>query len=77
MNLLQLKLKLKETSIPTDSYSLKGGLPNEVFCISNENVKWELYYSERGNKTALKTFTSEKEASDYFLTWIKRNFKIM
>lgn len=77
MNLMQLELELKKTNIPKYSYSLKGGLPNEVFCISNETRKWEIYYSERGNKTSLKTFEFEQEACDYFFTWIKRNFKIM
>ncbi|WP_052447551.1 hypothetical protein [Clostridium polynesiense] len=62
MNLSELEVKLKEISIPKDAYSLKGGLQNEVFCISNENGRWEVYYSERGNKAALKIFTAEKEA---------------
>lgn len=77
MNVSQLELILKESSIPTDVYSFKGGLPNEVFCIANERDCWAVYYSERGNKTGLRVFTSETEACEYFLTWIKRNFKIM
>lgn len=76
MTLKELDIELKKHDIPDDSYSLQGGLPNEVFCITKENEKWETYYSERGNKTALKFFDFEDEACNYFLMWIKRNFKI-
>lgn len=42
--------------IPSHAYSLTGGYPNEAFCIGQNNGKWEVYYSERGNKTSLKIF---------------------
>jgi hypothetical protein len=76
MNLYQLELVLQKSKIPKDAYSLKGGLPNEQFCISHENGKWEVYYSERGNKTSLKIFDFEEIACNYFLDWIKRSFNI-
>lgn len=39
MNLMELEIELKKLDIPEDSYSLKGGLPNEVFCITENNGK--------------------------------------
>lgn len=77
MTMKELNIELKKINIPYDAYSLQGGLPNEVFCITEEQEKWETYYSERGNKSALTVFDSEEEACGYFLIWIKKNFKII
>jgi len=74
MDTKELNNKLKKLSIPSDAYSTIGGLPNEAFCIGNNEGKWETYYSERGNKTGLKSFDSEEEACEYFLSWMKRTF---
>ncbi|WP_256701642.1 hypothetical protein [Paenibacillus sp. P3E] len=76
MTLNELEKKLLEINIPNDAYLLNGGLPNEAFCINESDGKWETYYSERGSKSGTKLFDNEGEACDYFLTWIKRNFKI-
>ena len=40
---------------------MTGGLPNEKLCIVKED-KWQVYYSERGNKSGLKIFETETEA---------------
>ena len=40
-------------------------------CIVKED-KWQVYYSERGNKSGLKIFETETEACEYFLGEIKR-----
>ena len=50
---------------------MTGGLPNEKLCIVKED-KWQVYYSERGNKSGLKIFETETEACEYFLGEIKR-----
>ena len=72
MNISNLKVELDRLNIPKNSYSLKGGLPNESYCIAQSNGKWEVYYSERGNKTSLKTFENEDSACQNFLSTIKR-----
>lgn len=64
MNIEQLRQLLEKESIPIDSYSLSGGLPNEAFCISNEDDSWEVYYSERGQKSGLLLFKTEKDACE-------------
>ncbi|MBU6121894.1 hypothetical protein [Hymenobacter siberiensis] len=45
---------------------LNGGLPNETYTIGKTTRGWEVYYSERGQKSNLKIFTSESEACKYF-----------
>lgn len=66
MNKNDLKQKLNSSNIPKDTYSLEGGLPNEAYCINQNEDKWEVYYSERGQKSGLKIIDSEEEACEYF-----------
>ncbi|MCG8540993.1 MAG: hypothetical protein MJA82_13790 [Clostridia bacterium] len=75
MNINQLRDELSKLQIPKNAYQLKGGLPNEVFCIGMENNTWEVYYSERGNKTNKKIFSNEELACGYFLNWMRTIFK--
>ncbi|MCL2810842.1 MAG: hypothetical protein FWD25_03020 [Clostridia bacterium] len=72
MNLSELEIEFARLDIPKIAYCLQGGLPNESYCISQHNGKWEVYYSERGRKTALKVFINEEEACTYFLMRICR-----
>lgn len=66
MNKEELRESLKRSSVPEDAYSLEGGLPNEAYCLDNENSTWIVYYSERGSRTSLKSFESEDEACAHF-----------
>jgi hypothetical protein len=70
MNLKGLKQELERLNIPPSEYSLIGGLPNESYCIDVNDGVWEVYYSERGNKTGLKIFEDENSACEYFLDTI-------
>jgi len=72
MNLCELKRELDRLSIPKDAYSLRGGLPNESYCIGKKDGKWEVYYSERGRKSALQIFSGEHDACIHFLSMISR-----
>ena len=60
-----LENKLRDKGVRVDSYSLHGGFPNEAYCLNATKVGWEVYYSERGGKSGLKTFNSESEACQY------------
>ena len=72
MTIIELQNILNELKIPKDLYSImKGGLPNETLCITNNEI-WEVYYSERGRKSGLKEFQNEEDACEYFLEKIKR-----
>lgn len=62
MKINELEQKLIEINVAKDIYSiLKGGHPNEQYCINGDGDNWEVYYSERGNKKGLKIFNDEKE----------------
>lgn len=63
----ELAQKLIEKEIPRDFYVLAGGLPNEAFCLNydRKTETWEVYYSERGQKTGLRRFNREEEACAY------------
>jgi len=73
MNIKELEGKLKIANVPKSCYSiLKGGLPNEVLCLTAESGNWIVYYSERGSRTGLTTFKSESEACIYFYNKLKK-----
>lgn len=74
---IELERKLITMKIRTDMYSLNGGLPNERFCLSEANEGWEVYYSERGNKTGLKEFDNEGDACEYFYDVVYKTSKSM
>ena len=50
---------------------MKGGLPNEVYCLNTENGNWVVYYSEKGKRSGLTVFKSESEACAYFYDKLK------
>jgi len=66
MKLQELQEKLKNGNIRQDAYNIGDGLPNEAYCLNQVDGKWEVYYSERGEKTGLKIFEDEENACNYF-----------
>ncbi|MNJ72281.1 hypothetical protein D3C77_689120 [compost metagenome] len=77
MKIKELEQKLIEINVPEDVYSiLKGGHPNEQYCINRDGDNWEFYYSERGNKTGLKMFNDEDAACEYFYKKVAKYAKI-
>lgn len=77
MNIKELELRLISEKIRSDVYSLNGGLPNEAYCITQSNGVWEVYYSERGNKSGLRIFQKEEEACQYFYDSLIETLKDM
>jgi hypothetical protein len=73
----ELEQRLLKEHISAHFYSLKGGLPNEALCLNEGCGKWEVYYSERGMKTGLKSFKSEEDACNYFYTNLIESLKDM
>ena len=70
MTVTELGKKLIDEDIPTMHYSLKGGMPGDLYCLGFNDGKWEVYYSERANKNKLKIFDNESDACEYFYTWL-------
>lgn len=66
MKYRELKQRLIDENISQYYYSFDKEYPNEAFCIIKKDAIWQVYYSEKGNKTGLKEFFSEEEACDYF-----------
>ena len=73
----ELKQNLIRENIPSDVYSLEGGLPNEVYCLGKNGDVWEVYYSERGQKTSLEVFQTENAACSFFHDWLIKSLKSM
>lgn len=65
-------IRIVSDSYPFDMVSFDQEFPNEAYCIRiNSESKWEVYYSERGNKNDLKEFNSESDACNDLLRRIK------
>jgi hypothetical protein len=71
----ELKRKLIEEGFPRNMYSLDGGLPNEAYCLAEENRFWEVYYSERGVKSNLNRIKTEEQACDTFYELIREAYE--
>ena len=77
MNKNDLRKMLTDSNIPKDTYSLDGGLLNEAYCLNQNGDRWEVYYSERAQKTGLKIFETESEACEYFYNSLVQMLKDM
>ena len=63
MTVDELKKRLDEIGVPDDLYSLLiGSFPNEAYCLIKNEDGWEVYYSERGQKSDAQQFENESEA---------------
>ena len=68
----ELKKQLDAIGVPDDLYSLLiGGFQNEAYCLIKNEDGWEVYYSERGEKSDIQQFASESEACEYMLEELK------
>lgn len=75
MKVDELCNELERLGVSKDLYSImSGGLPNEKLCLVHE-VEWKIYYSERGNKTGEKSYSTEDEACEVFLQKMRRYAK--
>ena len=71
MKIIELRKYLQENDLPSDSYSLEGGLPSEALCIERTKNNWRVYYSERGKKNEFGIFANEEDAVKCFLAHFK------
>lgn len=72
MKISELAQVLNDECFPEYSYCLHGGLPNDMFCIEYNEGSWDVYYSERGNKTDLKKYGIEDDACQDLLARLIR-----
>jgi hypothetical protein len=63
MNRKELKLKLDEMGIDSNSYSLNGDLLPDRIVLYHSYSKWEVFYfNERGSREGVTFFDSEDAA---------------
>lgn len=67
----ELLQRLRSEHIPERYYSLDGGMPPERWVLAKSKSGWEVYYSERGEKSGLKVFNSEHDACEHFCKELK------
>lgn len=72
MTIMELQQILTDQKVRPDSYSLNGGIPNEVYCLRQTQDSWEVHYSARGDKSRLKIFENELDACDYLFDLLVR-----
>ena len=72
MKIKELKKVAEKMWINPLCYCLKGGFPNECYTIGRNGKKWEVYYSERGNKSELEVFDDEWAACERLYRYLKQ-----
>ena len=70
MNRVELSQRLVAEGIRADAYSLDGGDLSERLVLEDARRSWNVYYSERGQRTGERHFDSEEAACNYFLRTI-------
>jgi|TARA_B110001450_G_C17427547_1_gene402506 hypothetical protein len=68
---LELEKLLKDNCYPMNSYSINRNFIYEGCGIENNGGLYLWYYTERGEKTTLEYFATEKDAVQYALKQIK------
>lgn len=80
MTLNELYYKLKELGVPEDRYYLHGLYgslsDDEKFAMiikkdSENSIKYETYFKERGEKHSIRVFINESEACQFFYKRLK------
>lgn len=75
MTIKDLKSKLEQLGAPNSWYHLEQyGNDDQKLTIKNENGKWIVYYSERGDKIKAVQHATESEACEDLLNRIKTRF---
>lgn len=72
MKIRDLKNAVSKMNIPRGAISFQGDFPPDAHCITRVGHKWEVYYSERGQKTDRVFFDSEHEACEYLFSIAKK-----
>ena len=70
MNCEELPNLLRNAGVPDNAYTIGEKYENEVYVIAREGTLWCVYYSERGLKTGLTTFSTEEAACQRLFDWI-------
>lgn len=72
MTVEELFKKLEKKEVPESAYSLNGGFPNDAYCLFRNELGWEVYYSEGGEKKKARQFFDESSACQYLYDKVKK-----
>ncbi|MEY4513533.1 MAG: hypothetical protein RLZZ450_5655 [Pseudomonadota bacterium] len=67
MNKHELRARLIDLNVLESAYCLEGGLPSESYTLAEEAGRWQVYYSERGQRSSLVEFDDESSACLHLL----------
>jgi hypothetical protein len=72
MSVHNLKYELDCAGVNPGEYGLDGSdFPGDQMVLGKQsNGIWEVFYSERGYRSELVSFTSESAACEHFLDWV-------
>ena len=70
MNIAELQDILVRHTVPPHYYVFGGLGQGECYGIEHTSGGWLIYYSERGQKTPLDSFSNEDQACRKFLTYV-------
>lgn len=73
MTITELKSILELEQFIPNTYSLTGGRHQDAYCLSREDDKWFVYYSERGEEIDKVCFRSESEACNDLLQKMRQD----
>lgn len=74
MKINELRLKLEKLGVPRRVYSLSGW-SDERLCLEKRDEVWDVFFVERGQKRAARTFETEDQACEYMLDELKYEVK--
>ncbi|MCY0911381.1 hypothetical protein IV454_00835 [Massilia antarctica] len=63
-NRLKLIRALQAAGVRPSAYSVSGA-EDLALCLENVDGKWEVFYSEKGERNHIKQFSSESDACTY------------
>ena len=74
MKIPELRRMLAELRVLRRAVSIEGvDAKEEQYRLEKNGKDWITYYYERGNKNALREFSSEEEACDHFLEMVRQD----
>ena len=64
-NVIELNTALAKAGVASRAFCIGEPVCDEAYCLLETPAVWEVFYSERGIKRSLRTFTTQNEACAY------------
>ena len=63
----ELEDAFRRHGIRPDAYDLHGEIGSETYVLRQEGAQWLVFYSERGRRNCVRSFSSETAACEHML----------